>query len=199
MVFWRRCTAPGYVDVSLEFLLSRHHHTFCLLPPLPSSSLSCSVLPRMNLVVVLLSLSLKLAVPPPSATTIVAMPLKDAKLKAQAKEKRALRDKTNYWKQRVQKLGEGDIYIAPGANSDQGKRLHVALQKPEVREVFAKLPEGSLSKAVVEVRCEMGIHTSSSAGIRTLSNIFIDSRGSCRLVGRLSPIVLNAVPFFVQI
>lgn len=79
--------------------------------------------------------------------------LKDAKLKSQAIEVRALRAKVKYLQEEVQKIRKDDIVIAADAEGDQGRRLHKALSGEEPKKLFDKLPEGTLARAVVDVSC----------------------------------------------
>ncbi|CAN0414229.1 unnamed protein product, partial [Pylaiella littoralis] len=74
---------------------------------------------------------------------------KVAKLEAQAKENRALRDKVKHLEEEVRRIRK-DIRIAADAEGDQGRRLHEALSGEEPRKLFDKLPEGSLARAVVD-------------------------------------------------
>lgn len=82
-------------------------------------------------------------------------PPQEAKLQDLAKETRRLRDRLRYMDQQLRRYREGDIVIA--ADNDQGRKIHEALSEdPDVTDMFAKLPEGSLARAVVEASRILG-------------------------------------------
>lgn len=116
------------------------------------------------------------------------MDLKDKKLQEQVKKERAVKDRLRHLQERVRRVQEDDILVANGVDDDQGRRLHVALSDPEgePKKLFDKLPEGSLSRAVVDVSWSHGRVVCTSPGLLKCSTL--DKCGTQKQPLRLIPL-----------